>query len=166
MCRRASEFDRWIQEQSQPAQVSGAISEGQKIFERTACINCHTVAGTAANGRFGPDLTHLMSRDTIASGAATNTPANLRRWIQDPNIFKPGCKMPAMGLSDPELDAVTAISGDPSLMSTRIHFTCLQSEAHAPAGGATSRMGDDRRSQTPRPSVHLLCAGVSCDRGS
>jgi cytochrome c oxidase subunit 2 len=101
------EFDRWVREQSQPAQIAGPISEGQKIFERTACINCHAVAGTAANGRFGPDLTHLMSRDTIASGAKPNTPANLRRWIQDPNTFKPGSKMPAMGLSDPELDAVT-----------------------------------------------------------
>jgi len=101
-------FDRWIQEQKQPAQTGGGISEGQRIFERTACINCHAVAGTAANGRFGPDLTHLMSRDTIASGAAPNTPENLRRWIQDPNVIKPGCKMPAMGLSDPELNAVTA----------------------------------------------------------
>jgi cytochrome c oxidase subunit 2 len=101
------EFDRWVREQSLPAQASGPIPEGQKIFERTACINCHAVAGTAANGRFGPDLTHLMSRDTIASGAASNTPANLRRWIQDPNTIKRGSKMPAMGLSDPELDAVT-----------------------------------------------------------
>ena len=101
------EFDQWVREQSLPAQVTGAISDGQKIFERTACINCHTVAGTAANGRFGPDLTHLMSRDTIASGAASNTPAYLRRWIKDPNTIKPGSKMPAMGLSDPELDAVT-----------------------------------------------------------
>ncbi len=106
------EFDRWVREQSQPArnqpEKTGApISEGQKIFERTACINCHAVAGTVANGRFGPDLTHLMSRDTIAAGAAPNTPANLRRWIQDPNTIKPGSKMPAMGLSDPQLDAVT-----------------------------------------------------------
>jgi cytochrome c oxidase subunit 2 len=101
------EFDRWVREQSLPARASGPISEGQKIFERTACINCHAVAGTAANGRFGPDLTHLMSRDTIAAGAVPNTPANLRRWIQDPNTIKPGSKMPAMGLSDPELDAVT-----------------------------------------------------------
>ena len=101
------EFDRWIREQSLPAATTGPISEGQKIFERTACINCHTVAGTSANGRFGPDLTHLMSRDTIASGAAPNTPAKLRRWIQDPNTIKPGSKMPAMGLSDHELDAVT-----------------------------------------------------------
>src|SRR6202161_1471812 len=102
------DFDRWIQEQSRPARVSAAASEGQTIFERTACINCHTVAGTVANGRFGPDLTHLMSRETIASGAAPNTPENLRLWIQNPDTIKPGSKMPAMGLSDHQLDAVTA----------------------------------------------------------
>ncbi len=89
------EFDRWVREQSLPARSTGVVSDGQKVFERTACINCHAVAGTAANGRFGPDLTHLMSRDTIASGAVPNTPANLRRWIQNPNFFKPGSKMPA-----------------------------------------------------------------------
>ena len=102
------EFDRWIQDQSRPARVGGDASEGQRVFERTACINCHAVAGTAADGRFGPDLTHLMSRDTIAAGAAPNTPENLRRWIKNPNVIKPGSKMPAMGLSDPELSAVTS----------------------------------------------------------
>ena len=100
------EFARWVREQKRPAQVSD-VSEGRNVFERTACINCHAVAGTAAVGRFGPDLTHLMSRDTIASGAVLNTPANLRRWIQDPDILKPGSKMPAMGLSDLDLNAVT-----------------------------------------------------------
>jgi cytochrome c oxidase subunit 2 len=102
------EFDRWIQEQSQPAAASETISQGRRIFETTACVNCHTVAGTAAKGRFGPDLTHLMSRDTIASGAAANTPDNLRRWIQNPNVIKPGCLMPAMNLEDPQLDAIAA----------------------------------------------------------
>src|SRR5580704_12244421 len=101
------DFDRWIQEQSRPAQVSDTVSAGQKIFERTACINCHAGGGTAANGRFGPDRTHLVSRDTIASGAAPNTPENLRRWIQEPSVIKPGSKMPSMGLSDPELNALT-----------------------------------------------------------
>jgi cytochrome c oxidase subunit 2 len=102
------EFDRWIQDQRRLAQISDNPSEGQRIFERTACVNCHAVGGTAAIGRFGPDLTHLMSRNTIASGAALNTPENLRRWIQNPNVIKPGSRMPAMGLSDPELNAVTA----------------------------------------------------------
>lgn len=101
------DFDRWIQLQRQPAPTAGVISQGRKVFEQTACINCHNVAGTAANGRFGPDLTHLMSRETIGSGAETNTQDHLRRWIQDPHILKPGSRMPAMGMSDAGLDAVT-----------------------------------------------------------
>ena len=80
----------------------------RKIFESTACVNCHRVAGTVANGRFGPDLTHLMSRDTIAAGAAPNTHDNLRLWIQNPDAIKPGSLMPAMQLSDAEVDAVTS----------------------------------------------------------
>jgi cytochrome c oxidase subunit II len=100
------EFDHWIQEQTQPARVSDMVSPGRKIFETTACINCHAVAGTVADGRFGPDLTHLMSRDTIASGAVPNTPANLRLWIRNPDALKPGSKMPVMGLNDQEVNAV------------------------------------------------------------
>jgi cytochrome c oxidase subunit 2 len=103
-----ADFDRWIQEQRQPAAVSNAASQGKRIFEMTACINCHTVAGTVANGHFGPDLTHLMSRDTIAAGAANNTPENLRQWITNPDAVKPGSLMPAMQLSDQDLGALTA----------------------------------------------------------
>jgi cytochrome c oxidase subunit 2 len=102
------EFERWIQQQRQPASGSDVVYEGRRVFETTACINCHTVSGTVANGRFGPDLTHLMSRETIAAGAALNTPKNLRLWIQKPDAIKPGSLMPAMELNDQELDAVTA----------------------------------------------------------
>jgi cytochrome c oxidase subunit 2 len=102
------DFDRWVAQQTQLAHTSTSVSEGQRIFETTACINCHAVTGTVADGRFGPDLTHLMSRETIASGAAPNTPENLRLWIQNPDSIKPSSRMPAMGLSDHQLDAVTA----------------------------------------------------------
>jgi cytochrome c oxidase subunit 2 len=102
------EFDHWVEQQSQPAQTRTPVSEGERIFQTTACITCHAVNGTVADGRFGPDLTHLMSRETIASGAAPNTRENLRLWIQNPDSIKPGSKMPAMGLSDQQLDAVTA----------------------------------------------------------
>jgi cytochrome c oxidase subunit 2 len=102
------EFQRWAQEQRQPARTADAVSRGQHIFQTTACINCHAVAGTVANGRFGPDLTHLMSRDTIAAGAAPNTPENLRLWIRNPEAIKPASLMPAMELNDQELDALTS----------------------------------------------------------
>jgi len=105
------DFDRWVREQQQlpHAGTAGAASSaGQRVFESTACINCHTVSGTPAKGRFGPDLTHLMSRETIASGAAPNTHEKLRLWIKNPDAIKPGSKMPAMGLSDQNVDAVAA----------------------------------------------------------
>jgi len=98
------QFDRWVQAERKPAVADSAVEEGRRIFETTACINCHAIVGTAANGRFGPDLTHLMSRQTIASGAAENTPANLRLWIQNPDAIKPSSLMPAMKLNDADLD--------------------------------------------------------------
>jgi cytochrome c oxidase subunit 2 len=81
---------------------------GQYVFEHQACISCHTVAGTVATGRYGPDLTHLMSRATLAAGAAPNTHEQLLRWITDPNQIKPGSLMPAMHLTDRENQQITA----------------------------------------------------------
>jgi cytochrome c oxidase subunit II len=106
-----ADFDRWVQTQQQVAAnvpKDASAAEGRRVFESTACINCHVVAGTVANGRFGPDLTHLMSRDTLASGAAPNTPENLRLWIENPDAIKPGSLMPPMNLSQQEFDRVTA----------------------------------------------------------
>ncbi len=100
------DFRNWVNAQKLPAKQDDSVSAGRKVFETTACINCHAVAGTAATGRFGPDLTHMMSRRTIAAGVAENTPENLGMWIQDPDMIKPGSLMPAMKLSDADLDAL------------------------------------------------------------
>ena len=83
-------------------------ASGKRVFETTACLNCHAVAGTVANGRFGPDLTHLMSRDTLAAGAVKNTAENLKLWIKDPHALKPGSLMPPMHLPEQELDALVS----------------------------------------------------------
>jgi cytochrome c oxidase subunit II len=107
-----ADFDRWVQTQQKMAGDGSGLSpealEGRKVFNATACVNCHVIAGTVATGHFGPDLTHLMSRETIASGAAPNTAADLRRWIRNPADIKPGSLMPSMNLTDQELDQVTA----------------------------------------------------------
>jgi len=103
-----AEFDAWVRAQQRDAIQDEKARAGKRIFETTSCINCHAVSGTAANGRFGPDLAHLMSRTTIASGAAENTHANLRLWIQNPDAIKPGSLMPAMKLNDAALDGVVA----------------------------------------------------------
>jgi len=102
------EFARWVKQQQAPAVNDPAAAAGKRIFERTACINCHAINGTVGDGRFGPDLTHLMSRDTLASGALSNSPPGLRAWIKSPNQFKPGVLMPAMNLTDSDLDKLVA----------------------------------------------------------
>ena len=102
----SEEFARWVRSQQQPAVMDASVTAGKRVFETTACINCHAIGGTVADGRFGPDLTHLMSRQTIASGAAENTKANLRLWLQKPDAIKPGSLMPAMQLSNADLDAL------------------------------------------------------------
>jgi cytochrome c oxidase subunit 2 len=102
------QFQAWITNQQLPGRQEPAVAPGKRVFETQACMNCHTVAGTAATGRFGPDLTHLMSRATLASGAMDNTPQNLRQWVKSPETFKRGALMPAMQLSDEQLDQLTA----------------------------------------------------------
>ena len=102
------DFEAWVAAQREPAVLDASVAGGRRVFERTACVNCHTVRGTNADGTFGPDLTHLMSRETIGAGAAPNTPDNLRAWVNDPDHFKPGSNMPAMKLTEAQVDSVVA----------------------------------------------------------
>jgi cytochrome c oxidase subunit 2 len=101
------QFAAWIKQQRQAAAQDPAVAAGRAVFEGNACANCHTVSGTTGHGTFGPNLSHLASRDTIASGAVPFNPQNLRAFIDNPAQFKPGALMPAMHLNDRDLDAVT-----------------------------------------------------------
>jgi cytochrome c oxidase subunit 2 len=102
------DFARWAAAQQAPALDDARVRGGRQLFSSLACINCHTVRGTTANGVFGPDLTHLMSRSTIGAGVVRNTPETLSAWVDDPASLKPGALMPAMKLSRDDLDKVTA----------------------------------------------------------
>jgi cytochrome c oxidase subunit II len=97
------EFIQWVAQQKRTPQIE---HPGEKLFLSLSCVNCHAVAGTPAAGTFGPDLSHVMSRETLGAGVMPNTPDNLRRWIRDPQTMKPGNLMPNMQLSDRELDRV------------------------------------------------------------
>lgn len=101
------EFAAWAKQQQQAAQ-SDTATEGRKVFFANSCVNCHTINGTSARGKFGPDLTHLMNRQTLAAGVVTNTPDKLRQWIRDPQTIKVGCLMPNMQLTDAQVDQVVA----------------------------------------------------------
>lgn len=102
------DFDQWVAQQKAPAASDPQVQAGRALFLSLSCVNCHTVSGTSAAGTFGPDLSHLMSRATLAAGAIPNGIPNLRSWIQDPQVSKPGNLMPNMQLSDKELDQVVA----------------------------------------------------------
>lgn len=102
------DFQRWVQEQEQPAANDPTVAAGRALFVAKACFACHTIRGTIAAGKVGPDLTHLMSRDTIASGMLPNTPEDLRKWIQDPPAMKEGTLMPKVDMTDDQLNQITA----------------------------------------------------------
>ncbi len=95
-----ADFERWLAEQAKPAVDDAAVREGRDAFLSESCINCHRIRGTPAAGNYAPDLTHLMSRQTIAGAMVENNPQNLERWVHDPQTIKPGCLMPAFGLTE------------------------------------------------------------------
>jgi cytochrome c oxidase subunit II len=91
-----------------PTPRSGLAGEGARLFQDKACMNCHTILGTAAAARVGPNLTHLNNRQTIGAGVLTNTPENLKKWLTNPQIYKKGSLMPNMKLSPAEVEAIVA----------------------------------------------------------
>jgi cytochrome c oxidase subunit 2 len=102
-------FTRWTAARRAPASSAATpgVQAGRTVFARS-CGACHAVAGTAALGRIGPDLTHLASRPAIGAGALDNTPDNLARWIRNAPSIKEGARMPAIPLDDTDLRAVIA----------------------------------------------------------
>jgi cytochrome c oxidase subunit 2 len=73
---------------------------------RRGCALCHTIRGTPAGGKVGPDLTHLASRHRIAAAVLPLTPGNLAGWIADPQHVKPGALMPSVSLDGSQLNAL------------------------------------------------------------
>jgi cytochrome c oxidase subunit 2 len=104
------DFERWIQAQRTTAAQPQTEQEqrGLYLVQRSACVMCHTIRGTAAGGRMGPDLTHIASRGTILALTAPRTPENLHRLIRDPQQFKPGTRMPPLHFSDEDRAAIVA----------------------------------------------------------
>ncbi|HEV3238458.1 MAG TPA: cytochrome c oxidase subunit II [Gemmataceae bacterium] len=100
------EFERWLDNEKKPAVEDDRVSKGKSAFLSQSCVNCHRIRGTPAAGTYAPDLTHLMRRETLASGIIVNTKENLLDWIDDPQKIKPGCLMPAFKLSEGERDLV------------------------------------------------------------
>ncbi len=101
-----SEFAAWIKDSLAEANRLNdpATKTGRETFLSLACVGCHTVQGTVAAGKVGPELTHVASKKSIAAG--TLSPVNeetLTRWIKNPPAVKPGTLMPNLGLSDEQI---------------------------------------------------------------
>jgi cytochrome c oxidase subunit 2 len=102
------DFQRWMGREQTNAHVpetEGQI-QGEKIFLQSTCVMCHTIQGTLANAKVGPNLTHLASRKMLAAGRVSNARNNLAAWILDPQHLKPGVQMPRHNLSSDQLGAL------------------------------------------------------------
>ncbi len=95
-------FDAWLDEQRQPASdPAGPMeSRGQALFARYGCDACHRIRGTDANGRIGPDLTHVASRLRLGAGVVDTSPAGFREWLRTCDTLKPEVHMPAFDMLD------------------------------------------------------------------
>jgi cytochrome c oxidase subunit 2 len=98
------EFDSWLAGQADSA--VDTETEGRDVFLGSTCVGCHTIRGTTADARVGPDLTHVASRDTLFAGRVNNTREGLMAIITDPQSVKPGVAMPPTDLSASELDSL------------------------------------------------------------
>jgi cytochrome c oxidase subunit II len=106
-----SDFGAWKQAQLQPAPLPTPDSfadRGMQKFMGAPCVMCHTIRGTLAGGAVGPDLTHIASRTSIAAGTLPFDHVNLMQWVRNAQAVKPGAKMPAMEMSDEDLNAIVA----------------------------------------------------------
>jgi cytochrome c oxidase subunit 2 len=99
------DFKQWMESQRRPAPepATEAQKAGQKVFLGRTCVMCHTIGGTPAQSRVGPDLTHLASRQRIAAGTLPNQRGHLAGWVADPQGVKPGVRMPVAPLAPGEL---------------------------------------------------------------
>jgi cytochrome c oxidase subunit 2 len=104
------EFNAWRAAQTAPAATptDAARRKGAEIFQSKACVMCHTVRGTSAGSRVGPDLTHFGSRKSIASATLPMSRGNIAAWVVDPQGIKPGTNMPNVSLAADEIDPLVS----------------------------------------------------------
>jgi cytochrome c oxidase subunit 2 len=93
---RPEDFERWLARMREPAAAptDPQALRGQQVFMKSACVLCHSIRGTDAHARIGPDLTHLASRSGIAANALPNSTAALAGWVTHAQSLKPYARMP------------------------------------------------------------------------
>jgi cytochrome c oxidase subunit II len=92
IAKEPQEFDRWIGEQQQGPTVPFQVGTGAQtqpagpaqelMSTKFQCTNCHSV-GDSKVSSYGPNLTHLASRTTFASGYYELTRDKLVQWVHN-----------------------------------------------------------------------------------
>jgi cytochrome c oxidase subunit 2 len=103
------EFAAWLEHEARPAPApeDPFLARGRDLFVDGGCGACHTIRGTPADGEFGPDLTHLGGRLSLAAGILPNNVGTIAGWIADAQHLKPDNKMPSFNVfSGEELRAL------------------------------------------------------------
>jgi cytochrome c oxidase subunit 2 len=104
-----ADFEDWVEQSTAPPeQPTGLAARGMEVFLDAGCQECHTISGTPARGRVGPDLTHIASRQSLAAGTVANTTDKLTDWVANPQSLKQGVKMPDLELAEADLEALVA----------------------------------------------------------
>lgn len=104
-------FDAFMAHEASDAVPPATDEErrGQQVFMNHQCSLCHTIRGTLAAGRVGPDLTHFGSRQGVAANAYRSDIANVSAWITHAQALKPYGQMPNVtDFRGNELQAVVA----------------------------------------------------------
>lgn len=100
-------FDAWqanqLVDDPPPSPGDPSAQRGAAIFRAKTCIACHAIGGAATEPRVAPSLRHIAARDTLGAGVLSNTPAQLKHWLEDPQGIKPGSHMPDFHLDDADL---------------------------------------------------------------
>lgn len=106
VAQKPAQFAAWWNRQLQDATSPATPALAGRDDFVMHCGNCHAVRGTDAAGVYGPDLSHLASRQMIAANSFPNTPGYLSGWISDPQAMKPENLMPKLELSGAELTQI------------------------------------------------------------
>ena len=80
-----AEFAKWVEKQKSPAAPVAAGSKAEKgkaLFAAKSCVMCHNVGGHFGAGAFGPDLTHVASRKSLAGAWLDNRDAAQQRALE------------------------------------------------------------------------------------
>lgn len=104
-----TQYEEWLDLQRKPAALTTEQKAGEEMFFLSGCNACHTIRGTRATGKIGPDLTHVGGRLSLAAAALPNTEDAFSHWIRHNQRVKPNNRMPPFGiLSNGDLAALSA----------------------------------------------------------